>query len=256
VGVNWSAIDSALLPRALWAARPGDRADLPPQLADRILIAHRGVDVARMRGAYLMRKVDLLLSFFLIQPLFRAFAALMAALGVRHFVPAAPAYMAPDRAASGGGGAAAAAAAAAAASAVRDGDAHAASVSVERRTFARTFPDGASVLRGLFRSVELREACFRDVVVLYRRALPAAGVKPGEMDVVRDADPAFLQVRMKMWMGEMGEGGDRRRRCPRARRPGCMRRAGSLTQESPNLRSCCCALCRPLTSSSAPPLRN
>lgn len=34
------------------------------------------------------------------------------------------------------------------------------------------FPDGASVLRQFFKTVKLREACFRDVIVLYRLAVP------------------------------------------------------------------------------------
>ena len=33
-----------------------------------------------------------------------------------------------------------------------------------------------SVLRQLFRGVRLQEACFRDVVILYRAAVPDAGV--------------------------------------------------------------------------------
>ena len=40
----------------------------------------------------------------------------------------------------------------------------------------RVFPDGMSVLRQLFRGVRLQEACFRDVVILYRAAVPDAGV--------------------------------------------------------------------------------
>lgn len=39
---------------------------------------------------------------------------------------------------------------------------------IERRTFARAFPNGAAVWRQLTRPVRLQEACFRDVVLLYR----------------------------------------------------------------------------------------
>lgn len=47
---------------------------------------------------------------------------------------------------------------------------------IERRTFARAFPDGAAVWRQLTRPVVLQEACFQDVVLLYRpeAALAAA----------------------------------------------------------------------------------
>jgi hypothetical protein len=47
VKVNWDALDSELLPRALWPSRPEDRQSAPEELADRVLVFHRGVDVAR-----------------------------------------------------------------------------------------------------------------------------------------------------------------------------------------------------------------
>jgi hypothetical protein len=109
------------------------------------------------------------------------------ALGLGRLLPAdGPAYAAPAASAS----AESAAAAAAAARSVAAGGRHPASVVVERRTFARIFPDGRSVLRQLFKRVELREACFRDVVVLYRAA-PASLAAADENEVVRGGDPAF-----------------------------------------------------------------
>ena len=44
---------------------------------------------------------------------------------------------------------------------------HSACTIVERRTMNRVFPDGRAVLRQLFKTVELQEAAFKDVVVLY-----------------------------------------------------------------------------------------
>lgn len=41
------------------------------------------------------------------------------------------------------------------------------------------FPDGLSVLKQFFKTVKLREACFRDVIVLYRLAVPDTPVGAG-----------------------------------------------------------------------------
>jgi len=42
-------------------------------------------------------------------------------------------------------------------------------VLISRRTFDKEFPDALTVLRKFFRKVTLSEACFRDVVVIYRQ---------------------------------------------------------------------------------------
>jgi hypothetical protein len=118
---------------------------------------------------YLTRKVDLLLTFFILQPLFRFFALLMSKLGIRRFMPEAPTYMAPEEDAD----AAvtddnARKAARKAAAGIEEGRLHAASINIERKTFARTYPDGQTVLNNLTKKAELKEACFKDVIVLYR----------------------------------------------------------------------------------------
>jgi hypothetical protein len=41
---------------------------------------------------------------------------------------------------------------------------HPRSIDIERRTFARVFPDGMSVMRQLLKPVALQEACFQDLV--------------------------------------------------------------------------------------------
>jgi hypothetical protein len=144
------------------------------------------------------QQVDLLLSFYVLRPLFFLLALVVRAIGLGRLLPAdGPAYAAPAASAAsalaGPNAAAVAESAAAAAAAERSvaaGALHPASVVVERRTFARTFPDGRSVLRQLFKKVELREACFRDVVVLYRAA-PASLAAANENEVVRGGGPAF-----------------------------------------------------------------
>lgn len=192
VTVNWDAMDANVLPRALWSERPQDRESLPPNLADRILIFHRGVDVAQIQGTYILRKVDLILTFFLLQPIYKIFAWIMGKFGVKKFVPEAPTYMAPaEDAAAAVTDDATKEAAKKAAAGIRSGRLHAASVNVERKTFARTFPTGTSVFKQLFKKISLQEATFKDVIILYRKAVPDAGIPTGEFDIIRPADPAF-----------------------------------------------------------------
>ena len=194
VAVNFNAMDPTVLPRALWSTRPAERANAPEEIADRMLIFHRGVDVAHIQGVYLLRKIDLILSFFILQPLFALFAWIMSLFGVTRFLPEAPGYMAPDKDAKEAVGAPGAqAAAAAAASDIRSGKRHEATVNIERSTFARMFPTGGSVLKKLFKRIDLKEACFKDVVVLYRKATPIGAVVPGEFDIIHEADPEFLK---------------------------------------------------------------
>eukprot|EP00887_Chlorella_sp_A99_P006555 scaffold3.g6555.t1 len=199
VTVDWGALDRELLTR-FWAGRPKQRqarARGLPRLADRILIFHRGITRARMSGLYLGLKIELLVSFLLLRPLWRAATAAARAAGLR------PPAQAPLP--HGGGAAAAAlkraAAGAMAAARLRSGPVlkrsntssggrwvvwmwehvgagtmcdyarmsvgghHHAPVIVERRTLNRAFPNAAAVLRQLLSRVELQEACYRDVVV-------------------------------------------------------------------------------------------
>lgn len=193
VAVNWDAMDPGVLPRAVWASRPGDRVGLPPALADRMLIFHRGVDVAHIQGTYILRKIDLILTFYILQPLFKVIAFLASLVGVKH-LGGAPNYIDTAEASEAAvTDADAAAAAKVAAKAIAEGGLHAASINVERRTFARTFPTGASVFKQLFKRVDLQEACFKDVIILYRKSVPDGAAKPGEFDIQRPADPAFLR---------------------------------------------------------------
>lgn len=191
VKVNFGAMDATLLPRALWPSHPDARAIVPPVIADRVLVLHRGVDVAHISGLFLMRKVDLLISFFILQPLFDLFVWIMAKLGVKRFVPDAPPILArPDAAEAAVNDVGTRTEARALSDAISSGTLHEASIDIERRTFARTYPDGKSVLDQLFQKADLREACFKDVIVIYRKVV-ADGQTRGEMDLIKEADPAF-----------------------------------------------------------------
>ena len=50
---------------------------------------------------------------------------------------------------------------------------------VERRTLSRAFPTARAVLRQLLQRVRLQEACFSDVVVIFRRAAGGTGSDNG-----------------------------------------------------------------------------
>lgn len=50
----------------------------------------------------------------------------------------------------------------------------------------RVFKDPKTIWQGLFKKVRLQEACFKDVVVLYRKAHP--GPAPSELDIINDEE--------------------------------------------------------------------
>ncbi|EFN53569.1 hypothetical protein CHLNCDRAFT_136731 [Chlorella variabilis] len=190
--VKWDAMDSQarlLLPR-YWAESPGERESVPEEMADRILVFQRGTEVATMQGSYFMLKVNLLISMWLLQPIYSLFVALMSKLGVKRFVPEAPKGLAStvdeDPAAK------------AAMEEAARAEMHPASTSIERRTFARVFPDGMSVLKKFAKKVKLQEACFRDVVILYRQAVSDKGPAATEVDVIKEADPKFMQRNIQL----------------------------------------------------------
>ncbi|KAL6782286.1 CGL64A [Auxenochlorella protothecoides x Auxenochlorella symbiontica] len=180
--INWAAMDTQLL-RCYWQAHPQARAEVPDDLADHVLIFHRGVQVARMQGLYYDLKIDALLSFYILQPLW-AFLVLVAGwLGLSKHLGEAPpgmeqmpADITPTSAAS----------ADAAEASLKQGQLHPNTISVERKTFARVFKDPKTIWQGLFKKVRLQEACFKDVVVLYRKAHP--GPAPSELDIINDEE--------------------------------------------------------------------
>lgn len=68
VTVDWKALDSQLL-TAYWKKHSEERALLGDEYADRALIFHRGIKVAHMEGYFYDLKIDALLSFYILQPL-------------------------------------------------------------------------------------------------------------------------------------------------------------------------------------------
>jgi hypothetical protein len=165
----YQALDSALLPAALWSSFPELRATLPEEVADRALIFHRGVDVVKMRGKYFKMKVNLLISFWILQPLFKLLFWILSKVGLKKVAPTeAPAYMATFEevptvgVASEGDGKGGVDVKKEERKVAGAGHVHA--VKVERRTFASVFPDGVTTFKALLKTVEVQEACFKDVV--------------------------------------------------------------------------------------------
>ncbi|KAI3424110.1 hypothetical protein D9Q98_009471 [Chlorella vulgaris] len=189
--VRWSAMDNKMLPR-YWQNFPAERSSVPEETVDRIMVFQRGAEVATMQGTYIMLKINLLISMWLLQPIYALFVAIMCKLGINYFSEVeAPKGLASS---SGDNQDEKAAALGAAARLER----HPASTSIERRTFARVFPDGMSVFRKFFKKVKLQEACFRDVVILYRTAYPDTPMPVSEVDVVKEADPKFMQRNIQL----------------------------------------------------------
>ncbi|GAB4813285.1 hypothetical protein N2152v2_000331 [Parachlorella kessleri] len=191
-------MDSSLL-RRFWESRSAggrggsdaERKRAPSELADRCLIFYRGVDVARMEGSYLAMKIDYLITFFILAPIWGLVAKLLGLLRI-NLPEGAMAGVFPEKQAEQ------AQAPAAPGLGQQDGSTGAAgaedhqyAVKVERRTFARVFPDGPAVLRQFTKKVKLQEACFRDVVVLYRKSKRGRAQAAGEFDIIHNIDPAI-----------------------------------------------------------------
>lgn len=201
VAVNWEAMDASVLPRALWSRTQHHllRSQAPPQLADRILIFHRGIDVAHIQGHFWSQKVDLLLSFFIIQPLFNFLCWLMHKVGIGHFwgrvENGAPNLYHNHDLQSCHEVSGPPAKAAAAATTISPSFLHQAAINVERKTFARAYPTGMDVLKKFFKKAKLQEACFKDVIVLYRKSINKSSDTPDEAELLRDTpvDQNFLK---------------------------------------------------------------
>ncbi|KDD74895.1 hypothetical protein H632_c1004p0, partial [Helicosporidium sp. ATCC 50920] len=68
-------------------------------------------------------------------------------------------------------------------------------IRVERRTFARVFESGAGVLKALATPLHLQEACFRDLVVLYRPAARVVKDLRADSEAMRVQEAAAVGAR-------------------------------------------------------------
>ncbi|GBF88981.1 aminopeptidase [Raphidocelis subcapitata] len=178
--VEWGYMDGAMTKR-FWAA-PGKRElrdRLPDEVADHILVFHRGVGTARLKGLLIEEKLDLLTEYTVMRVLDKIIALLPSFVWRRP--AAAPAPGAGRR--SGGGRAASAASGRDAPSRCdsalggeMQGETYVASnhkyaKAVERVTLKRLCPTVLTLLKAFPKTLELQEPTFRDVVVVYRRAI-------------------------------------------------------------------------------------
>ena len=191
--VDWSYMDDKLMPR-FWRSSPARRelrARLP-DIADRILIFHRGVGTARMRGLLANEKLDLLCEYT-VMPLLNLALRLLP----RSLAGPLPADAAARAKSSAGG----ASTTAPAELVDDDGEAeveraralarcdsalqgelvggtyvashHKYAKVVERLTLARQCPTVLTLLKAGPAILELQEPTFKDIVVVYRRAVKA-----------------------------------------------------------------------------------
>eukprot|EP00887_Chlorella_sp_A99_P006692 scaffold3.g6692.t1 len=170
--INWEAMDDQLLKR-YWAAHPEERQARGPRPCLSLpLRAH--LDPAAARSSRCCHASPLhctcaraeMLFGFLLRPISNALQRLTG--------------QKPTSAVHDPSGAKAGGASTDSEPAVQEGSLqHEARVVVERRTLSRMFPNASSLLRNLFGKVHLQEACFKEVVVLYRRTriIGTAGVQ-------------------------------------------------------------------------------
>ncbi|GLC33366.1 hypothetical protein PLESTM_000053600 [Pleodorina starrii] len=143
VEVNWSFYDDKML-RAFWSSTPERRSlrSLLPDMADRVLVFHRGITVAQASGLYTGEKLDLLVDYVITKPLTRLWNRL------RGRPPPAPSSRSLNLTESR----------------------HQARKVVERRTLRLLMPTAWAVIKNFHKKLKLQEPAFKEVVVLYRSA--------------------------------------------------------------------------------------
>ncbi|GIL91758.1 hypothetical protein Vretimale_14893 [Volvox reticuliferus] len=143
VEVNWSYYDDKLL-RTFWASN-AERRELRavlPDMADRVLVFHRGITVAQASGLYTEEKVDLLVEYLITKPLLKLWNWLR-----KRNTPAGTGPMGNLTESR-----------------------HQARKVVERRTLRLLMPSAWAVIKNFHKKLKLQEPAFKEVVVLYRAA--------------------------------------------------------------------------------------
>ncbi|GBG00002.1 hypothetical protein Rsub_12729 [Raphidocelis subcapitata] len=201
--VEWKYMDSRLL-RHFWRTTPKRRElrnHLPNEMADRILVFHRGIGTARLKGLLIGEKLDLLCEYTVLK-LVDALAAYVPKKwggkkpdppGAAGATPSASRATSPQASTDGGGGSGGGAAAAgpkrrlvASATLARQfstitgrvtggnyvASDHKFAKVVERVTLKHLCPSVPALLASFPKVLELQEPTFQEVVVVYRRAYP------------------------------------------------------------------------------------
>jgi len=165
VNVKWTAMDDSMLEQTAWKSFPDMQEQYPEQLRSRILIFHRGVSSSQMSGKYYAQKVELLINFIVIRPLIKFFVWVLRTLRILRDSSGSSTsesfYMRQALNQSGN-------------KVENETGTDETSrnapdvVRIERRTFDQVFPDAKSVIQQIFKTIHLQEACWRDVIVIYR----------------------------------------------------------------------------------------
>ena len=145
VSVDWNCKDDAMLSR-YWEDHPEEREGVA-EMSDRVLVFHRGVGVAKMRGLFLNEKVDLLVEYGFTNPVARLWNWIKGAKRLSGNT-ASKEQIGQNE----------------------EWVAHKNRKVVQRRTLDRVLPDFLSVLKNIHRHVEIQEPTFKEVIVLYRKA--------------------------------------------------------------------------------------
>ncbi|KFM24405.1 Glycerophosphodiester phosphodiesterase gde1 [Auxenochlorella protothecoides] len=201
VTVNYDAMDPGLLSR-YWESRPEAAAAsrLPEPLSDRAIILHRGVDMVTVEDQFIQQKIDCLISFYILQPLWTALISVARVFGAdKELQEKAPPglgdspYVQPDasdtgKQSSSGSESPVKSSEDLAESSQRAGPRH--NWMLDRQTFrtwvkpreqALVFPNGKAVLKQLFKPIALQEVCLRDIILLYRPAMAKDGEEPKDV---------------------------------------------------------------------------
>ncbi|KAL6778274.1 CGL64B [Auxenochlorella protothecoides x Auxenochlorella symbiontica] len=192
VTVNYDAMDPGLLSR-YWESRPEAAAAsrLPEPLSDRAIILHRGVDMVTVEDQFIQQKIDCLISFYILQPLWTALISVARVFGAdKELQEKAPPglgdspYVQPDasdtgKQSSSGSESPVKSSEDLAESSQRAGPRH--NWMLDRQTFRTVFPNGKAVLKQLFKPIALQEVCLRDIILLYRPAMAKDGEEPKDV---------------------------------------------------------------------------
>ena len=219
VNVRWTAMHDGLLERTCWSQYPRLAEIYPRELRSRILILHRGITSTSMVGSFYGQKVEMLVSYLIVQPILAALLFIAKTVDVfGWFVPRVQKselgsfYV--NQAAQGTrkyrgeyegedegedeGPVEAEGKPAVEKKEKRERDRRDDTdrILIHRHTFDKEFPNTLSIIRKFFKTITLQEACFRDVVVVYRA--DESSCQKGEFSLRSDMDERVIQNNIVM----------------------------------------------------------
>jgi len=206
VNVRWTAMHDGLLERTCWSQYPRLAEIYPRELRSRILILHRGISSTSMVGSFYGQKVEMLVSYLVVQPILTVLLWIAKTVDVfGWFVPkveksdvgsfyvnqtvhGTKRYGGEDLGLGEGEQVMR--------KKPRDRQDDMERVLIRRHTFDKEFPNTLNIIRKFFKTVTLQEACFRDVVVLYRAN--ESGRQKGEFSLRSNMEERVIQNNIVM----------------------------------------------------------